>query len=158
MEYLEHLRKLYKNCGLTNSDIRTEKRFNTETGKDESFVLITRTGIQKIIHAKKIIIEFEIPQFGETWAFVIAKAYYAGQEDDFFVQTTGEATKANCSFPFYVNMAEKRAEARAVIKLTRGAESGLMSDDELDERKSRKLTTKNPVAYAEEFLKKRKKL
>jgi hypothetical protein len=58
-------------------------------------------------------------------------------------------------------MAEKRGIARAVIKITAGAESGLMSDDELDdsvlEKTKPRTTSKNKaLSNAEQKLKSRK--
>ncbi len=58
-------------------------------------------------------------------------------------------------------MAEKRGISRVVIKLTAGEESGLMSDDELNDSDLERVkakSTRRPVNNAEEKLKKRKSI
>ena len=67
-ENLEHLRKLYSDCDLSPSDIRKEKRFNKESNKEESFVLITRTGIEKIIAKKQICYNVDLVDVGAKHA------------------------------------------------------------------------------------------
>ena len=157
---LEHLRKLYTEHGLSKSDIYQEKKYNTETNKTENFVLITRTGIEKIIANKGIIYQVFLEEFGSTYATVKVIALFK-DEINTHTQTLSSATKENCKFPHYVEIAEKRAIARVVIKLTMGAQYGLMLDEELNDNNLINLSTKptkkkNPVSGAELKLKNRK--
>lgn len=159
-ENLEHLRKLYSDCDLSPSDIRKEKRFNKESNKEESFVLITRTGIEKIIAKKQICYNVDLVDVGAKHA-VVKVICWMKNEINSFVQTLSSATPENCKFPYYPEMAEKRAIARAVIKLTQGASLGLLSDEELNDNNLINLSTKpikkkNPVSGAELKLKNRK--
>jgi hypothetical protein len=166
----EHLRKLYSDCGLLPEDIRKESRYNKRTGETKEFVLITRTGIEKIIQAKHIVIDIEPVFFSDTTAVVKVTAdmlVSTSVGSDGFrevyqkAQTLASANKDNCKVPYYAEMAEKRGIARAVIKITAGAESGLMSDDELDDsvlEKTKPRTTSKTKALsnAEQKLKSRK--
>lgn len=161
--HTEHLRKLYSDCGLLPEDIRKESRYNKRTGETKEFVLITRTGVEKIIQSKNIVIDIEPVFFSDTTAVVkVAAAIYDGKwEETAVAQTLASANKDNCKVPYYAEMAEKRGIARAVIKITAGAESGLMSDDELDdsvlENTKPRTTPKNKaLSNAEQKLKSRK--
>ncbi len=159
-ENLEHLRKLYKDCGLSTHDIRQEKRYNKEKDKEENFVLITRTGIEKIISKKNICYNVDLVDAGSKHATVKVMCWFKDEINN-FVQTLSSATPDNCKFPYYPEMAEKRAIARGVIKLTQGASLGLLSDEELNDNNLISMSTKprkkkNPVSAAELKLKNRK--
>jgi len=156
----EHLRKLYSDCGLLPEDIRKESRYNKRTGETKEFVLVTRTGIEKIIQAKHIVIDVEPVFFSDTTAVVKVTCWFE-KKPNTSSQTLASANKDNCKVPYYAEMAEKRGIARAVIKITAGAESGLMSDDELDDsvlEKTKPRTTSKTKALsnAEQKLKSRK--
>lgn len=162
--HTEHLRKLYSDCGLLPEDIRKESRYNKRTGETKEFVLITRTGVEKIIQSKNIVIDIEPVFFSDTTAVVkVTAAIYDGKKPKSAVaQTLASANKDNCKVPYYAEMAEKRGIARAVIKITAGAESGLMSDDELDDSvlektKPRTASTNNSLLVKEMKIKSRGK-
>jgi hypothetical protein len=161
-ENLEHLRKLYSDCELSPSDIYKEKKHNTETSKEESYVLITRTGIEKIIDKKNIRYNLSIEDSGLSHCTVKVHCWFS-DEINSQVMTLGSASVDNCKFKRYPEMAEKRAIARGVLKLTKAYSLGLKSIDEMDDKNLISVSTKptkkkNPVSGAELKLKNRKSI
>ena len=64
--------------------------------------------------------------------FVVIKAigYREGDNDTRTVETFGSASHDNCMSKHLVEMAEKRALSRAVLKLTNMYEHGVFGEDE----------------------------
>ncbi len=90
--HLQHLRSLYKNCNLLPEDIRKESRYNKKTGETKEFVLITRTGIEKIISKKKISYKISPVYNTENYAVVKVIGSMNGNE----VETMASASNKNC--------------------------------------------------------------
>ena len=122
----EALRRLYKENGLTEEDIYKDKR---------GFVIITRTGIDKIVARRGIKIQYEIKYFcyGQEGFKDCCVVLATGKLGDTVVQSTGEANPDNLS-PFNqsypVAMAEKRAKSRVVLQLTGFYEQGVYGEEE----------------------------
>ena len=117
------MNSLYRDCSLEPTDIYKDKR---------GFKLITRTGIEKIQSVKKIKVRFEHVKIEPE--FCVIKAI--GNMDGEIQETYGSASKQTSMNKHYPEMAEKRALARVVLKLTKGYQHGLMSEDEMGEEKS----------------------
>ena len=123
----EALRRLYKENGLTAKDVFKDPR---------GFVIITRTGIDKISAKNGITIGYEVVTMDVDKGICVLKA--AGTmkvgNDVRNVMSFGEASPANLNGggkKFPVSMAEKRAMSRVVLKLTGFYEQGVFGQDEI---------------------------
>ena len=123
----EALRRLYKENGLTAEDVFKDPR---------GFVIITRTGIDKISAKNSITIGYEVISMDIEKGICVLKA--AGTMKvgnvDRNVMSFGEASPSNLNGggkKFPVSMAEKRAMSRVVLKLTGFYEQGVFGQDEI---------------------------
>jgi hypothetical protein len=112
----------------------------------QGFVIITRTGIEKIQRGIGLIVQYEV----ETALCNVEKGFYVvkaiaiqlGQEVNVktgkmeetqrLVETYGEASPKNCRNSYPVAMAEKRALSRAVLKSADLYELGVYGEDEIE--------------------------
>ncbi len=112
----------------------------------QGFVIITRTGIEKIQRGLGLIVQYEV----ETALCNVEKGFYVikaiavqlGQEVNVktgkmeetqrLVETYGEASPKNCRNSYPVAMAEKRALSRAVLKSADLYELGVYGEDEME--------------------------
>ena len=123
----EKLREKYNNYGLTPEDVF----------KHQHYIIITRSGIEKIQALENIHINYEVIRSEPNFASVKATAI----KDSNTIQTFGSALKGNTfkdgnTNTWYVlEMAEKRALSRAVLKLTGMYELGVFGEDEAEEFK-----------------------
>jgi len=123
----EKLKEKYNNYGLTPEDVF----------KHSHYLIITRSGIEKIQALENIHINYEVVKSEPNFASVKATAI----KDSNTIQTFGSALKGNTfkdgnTNTFYVlEMAEKRALSRAVLKLTGMYELGVFGEDEAEEFK-----------------------
>ena len=123
----EALRRLYKENGLTAEDVFKDPR---------GFVIITRTGIDKISAKNGITIGYEVITMDIDKSTCVLKAagtMKVGNEVR-NVMSFGEASPANLNGggkKFPVSMAEKRAMSRVVLKLTGFYEQGVFGQDEI---------------------------
>lgn len=139
----EKLAKLYKEYELNESDVFKHKHY----------LIITRSGIDKIQAKAKIFIEFTAVKVEPEFCVVKASA----QKDNAKIQTFGSAKYGaktwndekkkwdefgNTTTWYVMEMAEKRAMSRAVLKLTGFYELGVFGEDESEEFKREKQTTK----------------
>ena len=124
----DKLAELYRKYELTADDI-----FTKNIG-DSSFTIITRQGIDKIQAIEKININYEVIQCTTNFSVIRATA----TKENARVETFGSALKGNtykdgnCQSWYVVEMAEKRAMSRAVLKLTGFYELGVFGEDEAD--------------------------
>lgn len=121
----EMMNRLYKEYNLTSDDIFSHKFYK----------IITRAGIDKIQAAAKIKVTYE-PVYinrGERGLDVAVKAL--GVMGDETIETFGEASPENTTQSYPFAMAEKRAMARAVLKLAGLYAEGFFSEDESDDFK-----------------------
>ena len=127
MEKKELLKKIFQDNGLEKEDV-----FKKEFKDGKSFVIITRTGIEKIQAIQKYKVTFELSFFPEVSTFVCKAQCYT---DNKFIETYGEASPQNCTTSYLVAMAEKRALSRAVLKMVGLYELGVFGEDESEEFK-----------------------
>ena len=124
----DKLKALYLKYELTAEDIFTKDIGNS------SFTIITRQGIDKIQGIEKIDIQYEAIKCEPNFAVIKGKA----TKDNASIETFGSALKGenykdgNCNSWYVVEMAEKRAMSRAVLKLTGFYELGIFGEDEAD--------------------------
>jgi hypothetical protein len=123
----ELLREKYIKYNLTTDDVF----------KHQHYIIITRSGIEKIQAIENITIWYEVVKCETNFAGVKATA----KKDDLTIETFGSAIKGN-SFKdgntnswYVLEMAEKRALSRAVLKLTGFYELGVFGEDEADDFK-----------------------
>jgi hypothetical protein len=118
----EILKEKYIKYGLTKDDIF----------KHQHFLIITRSGIDKIQALEGITIDYEVINCEKDFCVVKANAKKEGA----IIQTFGSALKGagfkdgNCNTWYVMEMAEKRAMSRAVLKLTGFYELGVFGEDE----------------------------
>jgi hypothetical protein len=124
------LNKLYKEYGLVPEDVFTHKHYK----------IITRAGIDKIQAAAKIDIFYSIVHKerhpGGIDVAVKATGYLLDPETGKTleqIETFGEASPENTTQNYPFAMAEKRAMARAVLKLAGLYAHGFFSEDESDD-------------------------
>ncbi len=132
----EALRRLYKENGLTEEDIYKDKR---------GFVIITRTGIDKIVSKNNITVAYEVINITVAYEVINmdveksicvlrAAATMKVGNDVRNAMSFGEASDANLmggGKKFPVAMAEKRAMSRVVLKIAGFYEQGVFGQDEI---------------------------
>ena len=124
--------ELYKKYNLEKSDVF----------KHQHFVIITRQGIEKIQSQEKILIKFDVVKCENNFAVVKATAAI-NDKDKNVIQTFGSAYKGatfkdgNTNSWYVMEMAEKRALSRAVLKLTGFYSLGVFGEDESEDFKKK---------------------
>jgi hypothetical protein len=113
----EEMRAIFDQNGLTKEDIFAHKHF----------VIITRSGIEKIMAVNDIKVTYEEIKMERD--FVVIKAR-ATKGKDHWVETYGEAGPENCRNAYYVATAEKRAMSRSVLKLVGLYMHSVLGEDE----------------------------
>tara|TARA_Y100001972_G_C7529070_1_gene266653 strand:- start:98 stop:535 length:438 start_codon:yes stop_codon:yes gene_type:complete len=143
METNEIANKLFLECNLNMEEDIFRKKFT-----NGEYTIIKRTGIEKIISHLGINIRYRIitsePKFASVHAI--------GEYGDIKMQTTGSASPQNCQNTYYLEMAEKRAMARLVIKLTRLANYDVKSEDEHIDFTGKKIISKENIEEKLGFL------
>ena len=118
----EILNRLFVENNLTDEDVF----------KHQHYTIITRAGIDKIQANMEIVIEYKVIKCEPHFAVVKA----IGEANEKFIETFGSALKGNTfkdgnTNSWYVmEMAEKRAMSRAVLKLAGFYELGVFAEDE----------------------------
>ena len=121
------------------TDKLKEKYVKYELTKDDVFkhqhyIIITRSGIEKIQAIENITIYFEVVKSEPNFAGVKAIA----TKDGCTIETFGSALKGesykdgNTNTWYVLEMAEKRALSRAVLKVTGFYELGVFGEDEAE--------------------------
>lgn len=122
----EELKEIYLKYELTEDDVF----------KHQHYTIITRSGIEKIQGMEKIKIDYEVVRCEPNYAAVKA--------DTGTIQTFGSALKGadfksgNTNTWYVLEMAEKRAMSRAVLKQTGLYELGFFGEDESEAFKKSK--------------------
>jgi len=124
MKTKERLNLLYKDNSLTKDDVYSDKR---------GFTIITRSGVEQIQWNNNIDVKFEIISAELGNIIIKATSFQNGERK---CETYGSASKENCFQKFPVEIAEKRALARVIIK-TMGL-SNTLGKDEIDYQKQNK--------------------
>ena len=99
--------------------------------KHQHYTIITREGIDKIQANTKLNIDYEVVKCEKDFAVVKAYASFNNKN----IQTFGSALKGdfktgNCNTWYVMEMAEKRAMSRAVLKLAGFYALGVFGEDE----------------------------
>ena len=121
--------ELYKKYDLTADDVF----------KHQHYVIITRTGIDKIQAVEQIAIDYEVIRCEPNYAVFKAIANKEGKA----IQTFGSALKGegykdgNCNSWYVAEMAAEGAMSRAVLKLTGFYELGVFGEDESESFKKK---------------------
>jgi len=124
---IEKLKELYAKYDLTKDDVY----------KHQHYIIITRSGIDKIQAKEKIFIDYDVIKCETNFCVVKANA----NKEDAKIQTFGSAIKGesfkdgNTQTWYVMEMAEKRAMSRAVLKLTGFYELGVFGEDESEDFK-----------------------
>ena len=124
----EILKEKYIKYNLTKDDV-----FKHQGGH---YIIITRSGIDKIQAIENITIDYEVINCEKDFCVVKATAL----KDETYIQTFGSALKGgfkygNCNTWYVMEMAEKRAMSRAVLKLSGFYELGCFGEDESEDFK-----------------------
>jgi len=125
----DKLLELYKKYDLEKEDVY----------KHQHFLIITRSGIERIAAKENITINYEVVKCETN--FAVVKAY--AKKGDVEIQTFGSALKGasykdgNCNSFYVMEMAEKRALSRSVLKLTGFYELGVFGEDESEDFKKK---------------------
>ena len=139
----EKLTELYKKYELTKDDVY----------KHQHYIIITRQGIDKIQAKERIFVDYDVIKCETNFAVVKANA----NKEDARIQTFGSAKyggkewldykepkngkkgkwieEGNTTSWYIMEMAEKRAMSRAVLKLTGFYELGVFGEDESEDFK-----------------------
>ncbi len=126
----EKLLELYKKYDLTKDDVF----------KHQHFVIITRSGIEKIIAKEHMTLTYDVIKCEPNFAVVKAYAYISSMPNT-TIETFGSALKgssfkdSNCNTWYVMEMAEKRAMSRACLKLTGFYKLGVFGEDESEDFK-----------------------
>ena len=131
---IDKLKALYAKYELTKDDVY----------KHQHYIIITRSGIDKIMSIERIFIDYDVIKCETNFCVVKANAEKEGAK----IQTFGSAIKGttfkdgNTQTWYVMEMAEKRAMSRAVLKLTGFYELGVFGEDESEDFP----TTKNFIS------------
>ena len=124
----EMLRELF----IANGLVKDEDTYILPYGK--GVTIITRSGIEKIQYNNGIEVKFEWIMMQKDFAVIKAIA----TKGDVVIETFGSALHGqggNCRSNYVAEMAEKRALARAVLKLSGAYKYGVFGEDESDDFK-----------------------
>lgn len=125
----EKLKGLYEKYELSPEDFF----------KHQHYTIITRSGIDKIQAIEKLMINYEVIKCEKDFCVVKAHA----EKSEAKIETFGSALKGadmksgNCNTWYVMEMAEKRAMSRAVLKLTGFYELGVFGEDESEDFKKK---------------------
>lgn len=119
----ESLKRLFLENNLDKEDVF----------KHQHYTIITRSGIDKIQANLNIQIYYEVIECKPDFAVVKATGRVEGKG----IETFGSALKGdfktgNCNTFYVIEMAEKRAMSRAVLKLAGFYALGVFGEDESD--------------------------
>jgi hypothetical protein len=128
---INNLKELYEKYNLTKEDIF----------KHQHYVIITRTGIEKIEAQEKIHINYKCIKSEPNFAVVQAFGTMDGKEMETFGSAYKGATfkEGNTNTWYVTEMAEKRAFSRIVLKLTGFYALGVFGEDESEDFKKQKV-------------------
>tara|TARA_B100001094_G_scaffold333070_2_gene408333 strand:- start:3607 stop:4065 length:459 start_codon:yes stop_codon:yes gene_type:complete len=128
----ERLKEMYLKYELHEQDI-----FNLTMGK-KKIPIITRTGIEKIMAKDNIVLNYDVvrcePEFCAIKC-VATKGDRIHSNKEITIETFATAGKLNCKSNYYLEMAEKRSKARAVLQITEFYSLGVYGEVEADEFK-----------------------
>jgi len=138
MTQLDFLRKIFKENDLGEGDFFKHKHYT----------IITRSGIEKIQYNQGIDITFDVIKCERDFCVVRAEGVHGVKH----LQTFGSASTDTSQSKYYMEMAEKRALSRIVLKLVGLYESGVFGEDEGVQDEKDELATVQQIAYIEGLL------
>ena len=119
---VDKLKEMYVKYSLTKTDVY----------KHQHYIIITRSGIEKVMAVEQIDITYDVIKMETNFAVIKATA----KKGTKVIETFGSALKGN-SFKdgstntwYVAEMAEKRALSRAVLKMAGLYEIGVFGEDE----------------------------
>tara|TARA_R110000744_G_C19249465_1_gene550116 strand:- start:282 stop:671 length:390 start_codon:yes stop_codon:yes gene_type:complete len=124
---VEKLKEMYVKYNLTKDDVY----------KHQHYIIITRSGIEKVMAVEQIDITYEVVKCEPNFAVIKATA----KKGTKVIETFGSALKGagfkdGSTNTWYVaEMAEKRALSRATLKMANMYELGFMGIDESEDFK-----------------------
>ena len=121
----DSLRRLFKENNLVEDDVYKDKR---------GFVIITRTGIDKIVSKQNISVAYEPIIMQKDWVVIKAVASLEVNGTNRNMMSFGEASDDNLmggAKKFPVAMAEKRSMSRVVLKISGFYEHSVFGQDEI---------------------------
>ena len=128
----EFLNELVKDNGLVTEEDLFELKFGSR-----STWIIKRTGIEKIQYNNDIQVKFDAVVTDRD--FAVIKATASKDNWNGSIETYGSAwLEKNSKNNYMAEMAEKRALARAVLKLCGAYKHGVYGEDEADDFKQKK--------------------
>ena len=119
---------------VKDNDLNTEEDIFRMPLGGKQVAIITRTGIEKIQYNNNVTVKFEWLRMEKDFAVIKAVA----TKGDVVIETFGSALHGqggNCRSNYVAEMAEKRALARAVLKLSGAYKYGVFGEDESDDFK-----------------------
>tara|TARA_R110002012_G_scaffold156266_5_gene317259 strand:+ start:616 stop:1056 length:441 start_codon:yes stop_codon:yes gene_type:complete len=126
------MNKIYKDNDLDKSDVYKDRR---------GFSIITRSGIEKIQAKNEISVSYEVIK-AELDNCIVKATSFVKEDDELNgevyvpkMETFGSATKDNCRQPFRMEIAEKRALARVIIKTMNY--TNVLGEDEISYQKEK---------------------
>jgi len=154
----ETLKDLYVKYELTKDDVY----------KHQHYVIITRSGIEKIQAVANIQVQFEAKVLQKDFAVIKATGYVDAKQvmetygsamiqeykqeiikkkdkDGNLVDDIKQTRVGNCNTWYVAEMAEKRALSRAVLKVTGFYQLGVFGEDESEDFKKPKYNTKEKL-------------
>ena len=99
--------------------------------------ILTHDACEKIASIEGV--RYQKPEWlskGQDGVWAVEVSGFKKDDPDNVIWTTGEASRQNCTAKYFVNMAEKRAKDRLILKLIRAYEHGIKSEDEADDFKN----------------------
>ena len=127
----EKLNELYVKYNLAKDTDFWQKSIRNKT-----FTIVTRSGIEKIQNQEQINVMFEAVVTEKEFAVVKATAVKGNKRIETYSSAL-KGTGGNCFTSYVVEMAEKRAFARAVLKLTDFYQEDVFGEDESAEFKQK---------------------
>jgi hypothetical protein len=123
----DKLLKLYKKYGLSQDDVFKHKHY----------LIITRSGIEKIEAKEDIIVNYECIKSEPNFAVIKATGILGDRKMETFGSAYKGATfqDGNTNTWYVAEMAEKRAFSRIVLKLTGFYSLGVFGEDESEDFK-----------------------
>ncbi len=124
----EKLTELYKEFSLTKDDVF----------KHQHYLIITRSGIEKLMAQSNITINYEVVKCEPNFAVIKA----LGKKGDKRVETFGSALKGgnykdgSTNSWYVMELAEKRSQSRCVLKMLNLYEYGIFGEDESESFKN----------------------
>tara|TARA_R100000655_G_scaffold3833_4_gene12725 strand:+ start:155 stop:541 length:387 start_codon:yes stop_codon:yes gene_type:complete len=120
----EFVKQLFQENDLSKTDIHIDKTRN--------FVIITRAGIEKIQAKNNLKCIYEVVKCEKDFVVIKCNVF---QGDKKMVETFASASPETSYSKYYVEMAEKRAMSRGILKSMNYYQHGIFGEDELNEKK-----------------------